>query len=56
MMTKDHIETLQIENRKKTEPKELTFDEWLKTVCFRRPTREAYDLARAAWREAKRQG
>ena len=29
------------------------FDAWLKTVCFQKPTPEAYDLARQAWNAAK---
>lgn len=28
------------------------FEVWLRTVCFQRPTPEAYDLAKAAWRAA----
>jgi len=27
----------------------MGFDEWLKTVCFQKPTPEAYDLAKEAW-------
>lgn len=27
----------------------LDFDVWLKTVCFQKPTPEAYDLAKCAW-------
>jgi hypothetical protein len=34
-----------------TEQREA-FEAWLKTVCFQRPTPEAYDLALCAWREA----
>jgi hypothetical protein len=30
------------------------FEEWLKTVCFQKPTREAYDLARDAWKEGRK--
>jgi hypothetical protein len=30
------------------------FDKWLKTVCFQKPTPEAYDLARDAWKEARK--
>ena len=26
------------------------FEEWLRTVCFQRPTKEAYDLARCAYK------
>lgn len=29
----------------------MDFDEWLKTVCFQRPTPEAWDLAKCAWDE-----
>jgi len=28
------------------------FDDWLKTVCFQKPTFAAYDLAKAAWEMA----
>jgi hypothetical protein len=28
------------------------FEKWLRTVCFQKPTPEAYDLARDAWRHA----
>ena len=28
------------------------FDEWLRTVCFKKPTQEAYDLAKSAWLES----
>lgn len=31
----------------------ITFNEWLRTVCFQPPTKEAEDLARAAWDKAK---
>ena len=27
----------------------MTFEEWLRTVCFQKPTNEAYDLAKTAW-------
>jgi len=27
-----------------------SFDTWLKTVCFQKPTPEAYDLAKSAWK------
>ena len=27
----------------------MTFDEWLRTVCFQKPTNEAYDLAKTTW-------
>lgn len=30
----------------------MGFNEWLKTVCFQKPTKEAYDLAKSAWNEA----
>lgn len=30
------------------------FEKWLRTVCFQKPTSEAYDLARDAWQEAVR--
>ena len=29
-----------------------SFEKWLRTVCFQKPTDEAYDLAKAAWIEA----
>lgn len=25
------------------------FDKWLRSVCFQKPTSEAYDLAKCAW-------
>ncbi len=25
------------------------FEAWLRTVCFQKPTREGYDLAKKAW-------
>ncbi len=28
------------------------FEEWLRSVCFQKPTTEAYDLAKSAWLEA----
>ncbi len=28
------------------------FEEWLRSVCFQKPTLEAYDLAKNAWIEA----
>ena len=31
---------------------DANFEAWLRTVCFRPPTREAYDLAKSAWRDA----
>ena len=30
------------------------FEEWLRTVCFQNPTPEAYDLAKDAWKEARK--
>ena len=30
----------------------MTFEEWLRTVCFQKPTPEAYDLAKSAWEAA----
>lgn len=30
------------------------FEKWLRTVCFQKPTPEAYDLAKAAWKQANR--
>lgn len=27
----------------------MTFDHWLHTVCFQKPTPEAFDLALSAW-------
>jgi hypothetical protein len=30
------------------------FDKWLKTTCFQKPTPEAYDLAKDAWKEARK--
>jgi hypothetical protein len=27
------------------------FEQWLRTVCFQKPTAEAYDLAKCAWQE-----
>ncbi len=31
------------------------FERWLRTVCFQKPTQEAYDLARDAWQAAIKQ-
>ena len=31
------------------------FEKWLRTVCFQKPTPEAYDLAKDAWIEATKQ-
>ena len=28
------------------------FEEWLRSVCFQKPTPEAYDLAKCAWVES----
>jgi hypothetical protein len=36
----------------KTREYETSFEEWLRSVCFQKPTKEAYDLALAAWRES----
>ena len=33
----------------------MTFEAWLRTVCFQRPTPEAYDLAKDAWLMAQSQ-
>ena len=30
----------------------MKFDTWLRTVCFKKPTKEAEDLARMAWNDA----
>lgn len=30
----------------------LNFEKWLRTVCFQKPTPEAYDLAKSAWQTA----
>jgi len=27
----------------------MSFEEWLRTVCFQKPTPEAYDLAKSAY-------
>jgi len=32
----------------------MDFDQWLKTVCFQKPTPEAYDLAKSAFEYAKK--
>ena len=32
------------------------FETWLRTVCFQKPTPEAYDLAKCAWNAAKVKG
>jgi len=29
------------------------FEAWLRTVCFQKPTPDAYDLAKCAWVEAR---
>lgn len=31
------------------------FEVWLRTVCFQKPTPEAYDLAVSAWQECRKQ-
>lgn len=31
------------------------FEKWLREVCFQKPTPEAYDLARDAWIESRKQ-
>ena len=31
------------------------YEKWLRTVCFQKPTPEAYDLAKCAWAEASKQ-
>lgn len=28
------------------------FEKWLRTVCFQKPTPEAYDLAKCAWKQS----
>ena len=33
---------------------EKDFESWLRSICFQKPTKEAYDLAKAAWIEAKK--
>ena len=33
----------------------MNFEEWLRAVCFQKPTPEAYDLARDAWKQAYKQ-
>ena len=30
----------------------MNFEKWLRTVCFQKPTKEAYELAECAWRAA----
>ena len=30
----------------------MEFEAWLRTVCFQKPTPEAYDLAKSAWEYA----
>ena len=32
------------------------FEKWLTEVCFQKPTPEAYDLAKDAWKKAKGEG
>ncbi len=31
------------------------FEKWLRSVCFQKPTPEAYDLAKSAWLEVQEQ-
>lgn len=31
---------------------QAVFEKWLRTVCFQKPTPEAYSLAKEAWAEA----
>lgn len=33
----------------------MNFEEWLRTVCFQKPTPEACDLAKDAWKQAYKQ-
>ncbi len=33
----------------------IQFEEWLRTVCFQKPTPDAYDLAKCAWIESRKQ-
>jgi hypothetical protein len=42
----------EMKDKKANKPK-LTFEEWLRTVCFQAPTAEAYDLAKDAWKAAQ---
>ena len=30
------------------------YEQWLRAVCFQKPTPEAYDFAKEAWNEAKK--
>ncbi len=32
----------------------IAFEAWLRTVCFQKPTPEAYDLAKDAWQAGER--
>lgn len=48
------INTLEGENKRLKETLSSGFEEWLRTVCFQKPTPEAYDLARDAWKEARK--
>lgn len=34
-------------------PEPVDFESWLRTVCFQKPTPEAYDLAKSAWLASK---
>ena len=38
---------------KMNNPDKEAFEKWLRTVCFQKPTPEAYDLAWQAWRSAQ---
>ncbi len=37
----------------KTKEETEDFENWLRTVCFQKPTPEAHDLAKCAWIEAR---
>lgn len=40
-------------NNEENQNRELPeFEKWLRSVCFKRPTLEAYYLAKAAWEQA----
>lgn len=32
---------------------DIKFEQWLRATCFQKPTREAYELAKAAWKGNK---
>lgn len=36
-----------------TDESRAAFEVWLRTVCFQKPTPEAYDLAVSAWQESR---